>query len=334
MAGQSVWRVRPAGGSVGAALVGRRTASAPQRLPARPVAATVANWLAAKKPATARRYGLVVGRHAAEVRQIVEAGRAAEIDALWAMRYMQAVRERRGEDGRHLSTASVNLVASALSSWWGWMQQQGLVSDNPWQHRRTRTPDRTAQRILDRDEVRALLRAAPEGAPRTLILVLYATGARRAELCRDPETERNTGRPTGLRWRDVKSRKDGSAVLTLCGKREKTRLVPISRDVAHEIRMLARHHKPEDYVFTWDRWADPITTWDAWKIVHDAARLAGIRGNVSPHWLRHSYITHMLAQGVPINSVQALAGHARMDTTGIYAGIVTAESSTAYVDGL
>ena len=296
---------------------------------------TVDNWLADCRTASTRRlYGAAVGRWAYEVRQIAEAGRAEQIDSAWAMQYIQALRRRPGAHGRRLAPATVNAVVSALSSYWIWMQRHGLISDNPWAHQRTRLPNRVGQRILSREEVRALLDATPPGVQRTMVLTLYATGARRAEICRDPEQERATGRPTGLHWGDVFSRKDGSAVLTLTGKRTKTRYVPISKAVAHEIRMLSRRHRPEDYVFCHDRWADAITTKEAWSIVHRAGKQAGIPGDVSPHWLRHSYATHLLAQGVPVNTVQALMGHARLDTTGIYVAINVGQESEVYVAGL
>lgn len=343
MAPARAWRVQASTAQVpatrtrpvrptGSAMVAPSTA---RRSPQTPPAPTVANWLSAcRSPHTADVYARTVGQYAAEVRQIVEAGRAHQIDAMWAMRYIERLRLRPGPRGKRLAPSSINVVISALSSWWGWMQRQGLVSDNPWAHRRTTLPDHTAQRLLSRDEVRALIAAAPEGVQRTLVLALYSTGARVSELCQDIVTERRTGRPTGLHWRDIQVRRDGSAVLTITGKRSKTRLVPVAKPIARAIRALSRRQPPDDYVFTSDGLDAPITRKEAWQIVHDAGRRAGIKGRVSPHWLRHSYATHLLQQGTPVNTVQALLGHARLDTTGVYVRIITGMDSTAYVDAL
>ena len=328
------WRIQPA--TPPAAIAHRpqpnRSSLAPQ-LP--PPAPTVDNWLAScRSPHTAASYARTVGQYAHEVRQIVEAGRAAHIDAMWAKQYVDHLRQRPGPHGHRLSAATINAIVGALSSYWGWMQSEGLVTGNPWQRRYAKLPERTGQRYLTREEVRRLLLAVPEGVQRTLVLTLYHTGARISELCQDTVLERVNGRPTGLHWRDITPRKDGAAVLTLCGKGGKTRLVPISRATVQQIRTITRRHPPDDFVFCHDRYDDPITRKDGWKIVSRAARLAGLKGNVSPHWLRHSYAVHMLEQGVPVNLVQALLGHARLDTTGIYARIVTAQGSTAYLEEL
>lgn len=54
------------------------------------------------------------------------------------------------------------------------------------------------------------------------------------------------------------------------------------------------------------------------RIVREAARRAGIKGNVSPHWLRHAHASHSLDRGAPIHLVQQTLGHENMATTGKY----------------
>jgi len=67
------------------------------------------------------------------------------------------------------------------------------------------------------------------------------------------------------------------------------------------------------------------------RIVGKAARRAGIKAPVSPHWLRHAHASHALDRGAPIHLVQATLGHASVATTGKYLHARPSESSAKYL---
>ena len=67
----------------------------------------------------------------------------------------------------------------------------------------------------------------------------------------------------------------------------------------------------------------PLSTRQLNRAVHEAARKAGIAKRVSPHTLRHSFATHLLEEHVDIRVIQVLLGHAKLETTAIYAQVAT-----------
>ena len=74
-----------------------------------------------------------------------------------------------------------------------------------------------------------------------------------------------------------------------------------------------------------------LTARQAQRLVDAAARRAGLRAGVSPHWLRHAHATHALERGAPIHIVQATLGHASVATTGRYLHARPTDSSARYL---
>jgi integrase/recombinase XerD len=161
--------------------------------------------------------------------------------------------------------------------------------------------------VLSQEEVARLIDATGNLMHRAMVMTLYATGVRRAELCR-------------LKVADIDSER---MVLHIQeGKGGRDRDVPLGPKLLATLREYWRWMKPKTYLFPGmeNNWrADvPVTTKVAWIAVTEAAKAAGITKRVSPHTLRHSYATHLLEAGADLRTIQVLLGHAKLADTTVY----------------
>jgi integrase/recombinase XerD len=161
--------------------------------------------------------------------------------------------------------------------------------------------------ILSASEVAQLIAGARNLYHRTIIMMLYSTGLRRAELCR-------------LKVSDVDSKR--MMVRVAQGKGGIDREVPLSETLLRTLREYYRWMKPETYLFpgTVNGWrADkPVTEKMAWQAVHEARIRAGITKHVTPHTLRHCFATHLLESGADLRSIQMMLGHSDIEATAVY----------------
>jgi site-specific recombinase XerD len=161
--------------------------------------------------------------------------------------------------------------------------------------------------ILSQDEVVRLIDSASNLFHRAMLMTLYSTGARRAELCH-------------LTVGDIDSAR--MLVHIRHGKGGRDRDVPLSPKLLETLREYWRWMRPKTYLFpgTENGWrADkPITAKMVWEACRQAAQRAGITKPVRPHLIRHSFATHLLEAGADLPTVQALLGHADLKPTSIY----------------
>jgi integrase/recombinase XerD len=176
--------------------------------------------------------------------------------------------------------------------------------------------DTLAERILSEAEVHAMIALTSDRRDKVLLQVLYASAARVSEL-------------TGLRWRDVQPNKKGGQV-TLFGKRNKTRSVVLSGTVYKALLALRGAAGNDDPVFVSQK-GGSLDESQVWRIVRAAARRAGIAGNVSPHWLRHSHASHAIDRNAPVSLVRDTLGHQSLETTSRYLHARPDESSSLYL---
>jgi len=162
--------------------------------------------------------------------------------------------------------------------------------------------------ILSQEEVARLIDAARPPFHRTLLMALYATGLRRAELAR-------------LKVSDVDSKR--MVIHVRGGKGRKDRDVMLSPKLLEALREYWRGlpRKPSAWLFPGNRWHTgdtPIDTKVLWNACKEAAQRAGLQKDVHPHTLRHCFATHLLEAGADLRMIQILLGHRDLKETTIY----------------
>jgi len=182
------------------------------------------------------------------------------------------------------------------------LKRHYLLDDLPMPKRHRKLPE-----ILSPDEVALLIGSASNLLHQTMLMTLYSTGMRRAELCR-------------LKTTDIDSQR--MMVHIRQGKGGHDRDVPLSQKLLQTLRVYWCWMKPKTYLFpgTVNNWrADvPITTKVPWEACREAAQRAGITKHVSPHTLRHCFATHLLEAGTDLRTIQMLLGHAKLEHTAVY----------------
>jgi integrase/recombinase XerD len=161
--------------------------------------------------------------------------------------------------------------------------------------------------VLSSDEVALLIDSAKNLMHRAMLMTLYATGLRRAELCR-------------LKVADIDSER--MVIHVHEGKGGRDRDVLLSPKLLETLREYWRWMKPKTWLFpgmvnNW-RVDVPVDTKVVWVAVRAAKEHAGITKRVSPHTLRHSFATHMLEAGADLRTIQVLLGHAKLADTTVY----------------
>jgi len=205
---------------------------------------------------------------------------------------------------------------SALRGFHAHCQRTGITREDPAARLPALKLGRRLPKALAIEEIERLL-AQPVGKTplalrdRALLELGYASGLRVSELV-------GLDRSSVL-WED--------RAVQVLGKGDKQRLVPFGRPAAEALRAYVDAGRPrlarravEEALFL-NRWGRRLSRMGFWKILTGYARTADLAGRVSPHVLRHSFATHLLAGGADLRVVQELLGHASVVTTQIYTAV-------------
>jgi integrase/recombinase XerD len=229
------------------------------------------------------------------------------IDRLMVQHFFRACRER------GISTRSNARRLAALRCFFAFLLERGLISDNPLIEFDTPKTGRSLPRVLSIAEVNRLLQPPQPPTPLALrnhamLHLLYASGLRVSELVNLP----------------IAACRLHSGHVRVLGKGNKERLVPFSATAAEAIQTYldqARPRllkgRPSDLLFCSNR-GTAMSRTRFWQIIRETARAAGITRPISPHTLRHSFATHLLAGGADLRSVQMMLGHSDIATSQIY----------------
>ena len=162
--------------------------------------------------------------------------------------------------------------------------------------------------VLSPEEIARLLEAAPGPKYKAALSAAYSAGLRVSEVVALKVSDIDSERLL-LRIEQGKGRKDRFAMLS-----------PKLLDLLRDWYRIAR---PAVWLFPGRDPMLPLTTRQFNRAVHAAAHMDEIKKRVTPHTLRHSFATHLLEQNTDIRLIQVLLGHAKLDTTALYAQVAT-----------
>ena len=233
-----------------------------------------------------------------------------------------------GREGRKpAAPATLQRKTACLRSFYRHLRREGILESDPTKDLRPPRSRARLPRVLSRDQVNSLLEQ-PKGTSnaamrdRALLETIYACGLRASE-------------SITLKLSDLDLE---AGVLVAHGKGSKERLVPIGSTAVGALNVYLDKARPklvgileEPHVFVNLR-GHALSRQGLYKIVQRHARTAGLDSSMSPHTLRHTFATHLLAGGCDLRSLQEMLGHADIGTTQIYTHLSTERLREVYFD--
>ena len=214
-----------------------------------------------------------------------------------------------------LSSTSQNRILSGIKQFYGFLLLEKEIEENPTELLESAKTQRKFPDVLSNDEVEFLLASIdlshPQGQRnKTIIEVLYGCGLRVSEL-------------VNLNITDIHF-EEGFIIVT--GKGNKQRLVPLGSQAIKHLKIYINEHRVhqeinyghENIVFL-NRRGKQLTRVMIFTMLKKQTELAGIKKNISPHTLRHSFATELVQRGADLRAVQDMLGHSSITTTEIYA---------------
>lgn len=230
---------------------------------------------------------------------------------------------------RGYASSTVARKVAAVKSFFEFMRSHGIVESDPAALLESPKVKKHIPHTISHEDVERLL-AAPkmQDSPQALrdsalLETLYATGMRVTEL-------------VNLNIDDL----DFETGRLICGANDKRRRVaPLDPTVQESLRVYMLHGRPALVVRTSERAlflnhrGQRLTRQGLWLIIKRYVKEVGIREQVTPHTLRHSFATHLLSTGAGLREVQKRLGHASLSTTQVYKQVTEENSTEITIDG-
>jgi integrase/recombinase XerD len=229
-------------------------------------------------------------------------------------------------NGRPAATsATIQRKAAALRSFYRHLRREGVRESDPTAKLSAPRKSRKLPRVLGMAEVQRLLEQPRGTEPmalrdRALLELMYACGLRASETID----------------LDVAHVDLVDCVLRARGKGSKERIVPVGRTAARAVADYLRRGRPQlvgsrtqSRLFVNFR-GGALTRQGLYKVIGRHAQSAGLADKMSPHTLRHTFATHLLAGGCDLRSVQEMLGHADVSTTQLYTHLSNQHIKDAY----
>ena len=221
------------------------------------------------------------------------------------------------EKQRGLSENSISRSLVTIKMLYKYMIMEGKISANPMSSVNTLKLQKHLPEVLHYKAVEEILQAPDCNdklgiRDKAILELMYATGARVSEVA-----------SIKVSWINF-----DYGYIRCQGKGSKQRIVPMGAEASKSIRRYLQEVRPflvkiegDEPLLFLSRTGKKLRRENIWSIVKKYAIKAGIRSNISPHTLRHSFATHLLEGGADLRSVQEMLGHSNISTTQIYTHI-------------
>lgn len=160
----------------------------------------------------------------------------------------------------------------------------------------------TLPKVISLEEVQSIIKNTNNIKHKCIVSLLYSAGLRRSELL-------------NLKLEDIDSKR--MVITVKNGKGNKDRQTILSKTVLQDLRFYYKEWNPKHFLFESPK-GEKYSAESVLKIIKTSTKKAGIRKNVTPHMLRHSFATHLLENGTDLRYIQVLLGHNSTRTTEVY----------------
>lgn len=213
-----------------------------------------------------------------------------------------------------MSSATVSRNIASIKAFFIFLLKQGVISEDPSEVLKPPKIEKKLPVILTMDEVSLLLEQPGGTTPKdirdkAMLELLYATGIRVSELIT-------------LKLSDVNLSLD----YIECKDGNKDRVIPFTKETKNALEKYIKDARgalctqEQEFLFTNCQGA-PMTRQGFWKIIKYYSGKAGIKKDITPHTIRHSFAMHLVNNGADLKSVQEMLGHSDISTTQIYAKV-------------
>lgn len=215
------------------------------------------------------------------------------------------------EIGRAATTVSRSIAS--MKGYFGYLFDEGIINNNPAKELKSPKIIKKTPEVLSVKEIDALLKQPSRTTPKELrdksmLELLYATGMRVTELIT-------------LKMDDVNIKLE----YIVCHDRKKERLIPFGTEAKEALirylndgrQLLLGENNNSDILFP-NCSGGEMSRQGFWKLIKAYGKKAGIKTEITPHTLRHSFATHLVENGADLKAVQEMLGHSDISTTQIY----------------
>ncbi|MCD8154126.1 MAG: site-specific tyrosine recombinase XerD [Clostridiales bacterium] len=221
--------------------------------------------------------------------------------------------------------STISRSVASIRAMFQFFYKEGRIETNPAERLKSPRVEKRTPEILSVEEVDRLLAQPKLDTPkglrdRAMLELLYATGMRVSELLHLQTTDVNL--PLGY---------------VICNENGKERIIPIGslsqmalREYLGRARGVFVKDEKETALFT-NCSGKPMSRQGFWKVLKGYADGAGIKRDITPHTLRHSFAVHMLQNGADVRSVQEMLGHSDISTTQVYLSMDTVKMRDVYM---